>query len=156
MLSKRTCLSSQFLFLLHVFFHLQPDVFGHVYIIKTIQEEGEKRTGHSEGIWLVLIWKYCFTSSEPNYWSELIVLSPPAHSHCSADGQGVVRRSVTATTVCTWTPGFSTTLLLCSRSEALLCYCWTRYYTHRQCLKRNQTFFTLSSSVVFVLLVCIC
>lgn len=71
--SKGTCSSPQSLFLLHASFHLQPDVFGHVYNIKKkIQEEGEERKDHSEGIWLVLIWKYCFTSSEPNYWSELI------------------------------------------------------------------------------------
>lgn len=34
LLSKRTCSSSQSFFLLHIFFHLQPDVFGHVYNIK--------------------------------------------------------------------------------------------------------------------------
>lgn len=123
---------------------------------KKIQEGGEEKKDHSEGIWLVLIWKYCFTSSEPNYWSELVVLSEPAHSHRSPDGQGVVHKSVTVTMVCTWTPGSSTALLLCSRSEALLCYRWTRFYTHRQCLKRHQTFFIPSSSAAFVLLVCMC
>lgn len=122
---------------------------------KKIQEGGEERKDHSEGIWLGLIWKYCFTSSEPNYWSELVVLRKPAHSHRSPDGQGVVRRSVTVTTVCTWTPGYSTALLSCSRSEALLCYLWTSFQTQRQCLKRSQTFFfTLSSSAAFVLHVC--
>lgn len=117
---------------------------------KKIQEGGEEKKDHSEGIWLGLIWKYCFTSSEPNYWSELVVLSKSAHSHRSPDGQGVVRKSVTVTTVCTWTPGFSTALLLCSRSEALLCYLWTWFYTQRQCLKRSQTFFCS------FLLCCIC
>lgn len=94
---------------------------------KKIQEGGEERKDLSEGIWLGLIWKYCFTSSEPNYWSELVVLSKPAHCHRSPDGQGVVRRSVTVTTVCTWTPGYLTALLSCSRSEALLCYLWTSF-----------------------------
>ena len=43
--------------------------------------EGEERKDSSEGIWLVLIWKYCFTSSELNYWSELAVLREQAERH---------------------------------------------------------------------------
>lgn len=110
---------------------------------KKIQEGGEEKKDHSEGIWLGLIWKYCFTSSEPNYWSELVVLSKSAHSHCSPDGQGVVWKSVTVTTVCTWTPGFSTALLLCSRSEALLCYLWTWFFLPRDIVSREARHFLL-------------
>ena len=47
-----------------------------------MQEGGEEeRKDSSEGIWLVLIWKYCFTSSELNYWSELAVLGEQAERH---------------------------------------------------------------------------
>lgn len=66
-----------------------------------MQEGEEERKDRFEGIWLVLIWKYCFTSSEANYWSELVVLGEQAQSHCSPDGQGEVVESVTMTTVCT-------------------------------------------------------
>lgn len=55
-------------------FHLQPDAFGHVRCKKKMQEGEEERKDSSKGIWLVLIWKYCFTSSELNYRSELAVL----------------------------------------------------------------------------------
>lgn len=44
-------------------------------------EEEEERKDSSKGIWLVLIWKYCFTSSELNYWSELAVLREQAERH---------------------------------------------------------------------------
>lgn len=64
-----------------------------------MQEGEEERKDSSEGIWLVLIWKYCFTSYELNYWSELAVLREQAPSHHSPDGQGVV--AVPRTTVCT-------------------------------------------------------
>lgn len=46
-----------------------------------MQEGEEERKDSSKGIWLVLIWKYCFTSSELNYWSELAVLREQAESH---------------------------------------------------------------------------
>ena len=68
-------------------FHPQPDVFGHVRCKKKKKKkkaqegEGEERKDSSEGIWLVLIWKYCFTSSELNYWSELAVLREQAERH---------------------------------------------------------------------------
>lgn len=65
-----------------------------------MQEREEERKDSSEEIWLVLIWKYCFTSSEPNYWSELAVLGEEALSHHSPDAQGVVGGSVTVSTVC--------------------------------------------------------
>jgi len=55
-------------------FHLQPDVFGHVRCKKKMQEGEEERKDSSKGIWLVLIWKYYFSSSEQNYCSELTVL----------------------------------------------------------------------------------
>lgn len=46
-----------------------------------MQEGEEERKDSSKGIWLVLIWKYCFTSSELNYWSELAVLRKQAERH---------------------------------------------------------------------------
>lgn len=107
-----------------------------------MQEGEEERKDSSEGIWLVLIWKYCYTSSELNYCSELVVLREQAQSHRSPDGQALVGGSVTVTTVCTWTPGLSraVAVLLCSRSDVLLCYCWTQFYTRGQCLQRSQKF----------------
>lgn len=45
------------------------------------EEEEEERKDSSKGIWLILIWKYCFTSSELNYWSELAVLREQAERH---------------------------------------------------------------------------
>lgn len=41
--SKGTCSSPQSLFLLHASFHLQPDVFGHVYNIKKKKNPGRRR-----------------------------------------------------------------------------------------------------------------
>lgn len=102
-----------------------------------MQEGEEERKDSSEGIWLVLIWKYCFTSSELNYCSELVVLREQAQSHRSPDGQALVGESVTVTTVCTLR---AVAVLLCSRSEVLLCYCWTQFYTQGQCLPRIQKF----------------
>lgn len=46
-----------------------------------MQEREEERKDSSGGIWLVLIWKYCFTSSELNYLSELAVLREQAERH---------------------------------------------------------------------------
>lgn len=46
-----------------------------------MQEGEEERKDSSKGIWLVLIWKYCFTSSELNYRSELVVLREQADFH---------------------------------------------------------------------------
>ena len=46
-----------------------------------MQEGEEERKDSSKGIWLVLIWKYCFTSSELNYWAELAVLREQAERH---------------------------------------------------------------------------
>lgn len=47
-----------------------------------MQEGGEEeRKDSSKGIWLILIWKYCFTSSELNYWPELAVLTEQAERH---------------------------------------------------------------------------
>lgn len=94
------CLVSSFLFFLFCLtFHPQPDVLGHVRRENKMQEGEEERRDSSEEIWLVLIWKYCFTSSEPHYWSELAVLREQALSHRSPDGQGVVGGSVTMSTV---------------------------------------------------------
>lgn len=125
-----------------------------------MQEGEEERKDSSEGIWLVLIWKYCYTSSELNYCSELVVLREQAQSHRSPDGQALVGGSVTVTTVCTWTPGLSraVAVLLCSRSDVLLCYCWTQFYTRGQCLQRSQKFwdsFTLSFFVLFPATFCL-
>lgn len=41
----------------------------------------EERKDSSEGIWLVLIWKYYLSSSEINYWSELAVLREKEEHH---------------------------------------------------------------------------
>jgi len=65
-------------FLLDFSFHPQPDVFGH---LRCKRNAGKRRKDSSKGIWLVLIWKYCFTSSELNYWSELAVLGEQAERH---------------------------------------------------------------------------
>lgn len=46
-----------------------------------MQEGEEERKDSSKGIWLVLIWKYCFTSSELNYWPEPAVLREQAVRH---------------------------------------------------------------------------
>lgn len=46
-----------------------------------MHEREEERKDSSKGIWLVLIWKYCFTSSELNYWPELAVLRKQAERH---------------------------------------------------------------------------
>lgn len=46
-----------------------------------MQEGEEERKDSSKGIWLVLIWKYYFTSSELNYWPELAVLREQAVCH---------------------------------------------------------------------------
>lgn len=62
-----------------------------------MQEGGEERKDSSEGMWLTSIWKYCFTSSELNYWSELAVLWEQAQSHCSPDGQEAAGGSVAVT-----------------------------------------------------------
>lgn len=46
-----------------------------------MQEGEEERKDSSKGIWLILISKYCFTSSELNYWPELVVLGEQAERH---------------------------------------------------------------------------
>lgn len=129
-LSKKKKGSSFLIFSLSILllsFHPKPNVFGHVRCEKK-QEGEEERKDSSEGIWLILIWKYCFTSSEPNYCFELAVLGEQAQSHHSPDGQGLVGGSVTVTTVRSWTPGFlsAVAILLCSTSDMPFCYCWAQ------------------------------
>lgn len=75
-----------------------------MYLKKNAGRRRKEREDSSKGIWLVLIWKYCFTSSELNYWSELGVLGKQAACHTGPDGQGVVCRSVTVAMVSTRTP----------------------------------------------------
>lgn len=140
-------------------FHPQPDVFGHVRREHKMQEGEEERKDSSEEIWLVLIWKCCFTSSEPNYWSELAVLRDQAQSHRSPDGQGAVGGSVTVSAVCTWTPGFSraVAVLLCSRSEVLLLFFF--YCCRRSSVSSDsRSFKTISLSLfcaLFLAIVCL-
>lgn len=111
---------------------------------KKMQEGGEERKDSSEGMWLTSIWKYCFTSSELNYWSELAVLWEQAQSHCSPDGQEVAGGSVAVTMVCTWTSIFWGALLSCGTSEVHRCFCWTKFHTQGQCPRVLKLFHGLS------------
>lgn len=61
------------------FFHSQPDVFWTCKKKKKYRKERKKDS--SEEIWIVLIWKYSFTSSDLNYWVELAVLREQAQRH---------------------------------------------------------------------------
>lgn len=42
---------------------------------------GRRRKDSSKRIWLILIWKYYYSSAEVNYWSELGVLREQAEHH---------------------------------------------------------------------------
>lgn len=144
------------IFFLHVFLSSKARCFWICvkYFLK-IQEGEEKSKDHSGEIWLILIWKYCLTSAEPNYLSELVVLSEPAHSHYSTDGQGVVRKSVTEHGV-HMNPWFfnSPPFMQQIRSTSLLLLD-PILYPQTVSQEKPDIFFTPSSSATFVLFVCI-